>query len=290
MTLTEFNPAEEYGDAMRNVICQVSGMAKTGKTRFGLGSDGPRYFVSLDRNPTWRLSIMQSIERGYDSPLHPLRFDPLEYVLLTPDEALSRLRKVENFAREARNIGKGGTFFLDGGTIFMGYIERAYLGESLTLGYRPGKGSSPPRREQYSVRNGYVADFLAGFVGSDLDVVISFEGRFYDHYKSSAPKAIDFIATLPVEVAMVINDVPNGVGGVNKEYSYAMVFGPNPYIPEAAGYAMPAKDFKGVKNLLKQGVPDLSKLIHESELQRANTSVFEEIVDEGAGTPVANPD
>ena len=282
--ISPFDPATEHEDILKNIIATISGLPTTGKTETALGTDGPRYFVSLDPNPMWKLSVERSLAK-YPGDVFPLRFDPMEYVLLTPEAALERFKKIEAFGRAARAREKGGTFILDGGTMFKGYLERAYLGESVTLGWRPKKGEKDVGigTYQYATRNAVFRDFLAGFVGSDLDVLVTFEGRFYNGvFSSTMTKGLDYIAKLPIETA-VVTETTNGV----TSYQHMMVVGQNPYLPEMSGYAMKLTDWKGIRTRLAMGMPDLSEVVPEAKLQRINTEVIE-VAD--AGDALAHQD
>lgn len=200
-----------------NLILSVSGGPKTGKTFLATHVNRPVYYLMLDPHDNLRRAFDHANDSGYTGPVYIKRIRPLPYSQLTEAKAEGFLKEIEDFAawarqsaREARAKGEPtGTFVLDGGKRFKGYVERAKLGESITLGWRPSKGGTSISRYDYAEANTYIVDFLAGFLSSPLDVIITFEGaRKYvgsdrtEEFRSGAPDGIGYVTHAEVVTQM----------------------------------------------------------------------------------------
>ena len=200
------------------LILGVSGGPKSGKTFLATHVPRPLYYVMMDPHDNLNRAIRHANETGkYPGPVHIKRIPPMPYKSLTEDKAQKILDEIEDFAAWARTearIAKAageptGTFVLDGAKRFKGYIEKAKLGESITLGWRPTKGGNSISRFEYAEANTYIVDFLSGFLGNPLDVVISFEGaRKYngndrtEEFRSGSPDGIGYVVHAEVLTLM----------------------------------------------------------------------------------------
>lgn len=280
--------------AKRNMIVAVFGWSKTGKTHFAIRCQRPLYLAYLDPRPDIEQMLLAA-EAEFPGKVHILRLAPVSYENLTREEAASRVKKVEDFAAWARaqagedvsNGLPGGTFVLDGGTMFKGYTEKDLLGESATLGYRAKKGErGGPSTFDYAVSNGALRDFVSAFSGSALDVVITWEGRMtykdvWDgdvkrsqatgRYKTTMPDRVPFAMNAEVETLFAIEDVVADNKKVGEKVVPKIRIGWNGYGPHLQGRLMNAKDFAGLKRLFLADLPDEQ----EAELAPLGTEVRE---------------
>lgn len=167
------------------LILSVSGGPKSGKTFLSTHVDRPLYYLMLDPHDNVRRALRHADEDGYTGPVYLKTIRPVRYDDLTDDKAQKILDEIEDFASWARTEARKakaaglptGTFVLDGAKRFKGYVEKAKLGQSITLGWRPTKGGSSISRFEYAEANTYIVDFLAAFLGSPLDVIMTTEGQ-----------------------------------------------------------------------------------------------------------------
>lgn len=205
---------EDLGE--QNVIVAVSGGPKTGKSNFATHVQRPLYYVMLDTHDNIR-ALLADADTAYEGPVYIKRIRSMRYDQLTEQRAQAILDEVEDFAAWARTearIAKSegrptGTFVLDGMKRFKGYVEKAKLGESITLGWRPTRGGSSISRFEYAEANTYLVDFLAAFTNTPLDVVVTFEGtRKYvgndrtDEFRSGAPDGVGYVVNAEVITMM----------------------------------------------------------------------------------------
>lgn len=210
--------------AAQNFIVNVSGGPKTGKSHFAFRSKRPLYLVYLDTNPNVYTHLLKSSALMGEEVYHLIIKAP-EYKDLTEQGAKDILDQIEEFATWAKANARarvqqglyGGTFVVDGMTFFKGYCEKAILGESVTLGFRPKKGeTSGISTYDYAKSNGAVFEFISGFVGEALDACFVWEGRpVYkdvinssgrteskrtDAWKSTRPDRIPYAVNAEVEM------------------------------------------------------------------------------------------
>lgn len=277
--VVEWTPEELLGGAFEGFTCAISGFSKVGKSLLALCVHGPRYIIYLDPNRNLKANLAKAARYGFNGPHKVLAFDPIEYANFTQEEAHRRVGKIESFARAARRQGHG-TLIVDGGTILKGYHEKAEVGESPTLGYRPKKGeSSGIDRKQYGISNGAIRDFIQANAGSGLDFIITFEAR--DDYNSKGdrtgkmrntmPALCRYAITLNLEPFVTIDNVTEKGVVVRQEYTHRIRFGENAYASERAGWSTTANVVKlgesrprgipGIIQLLQEDLPDLSELL-----------------------------
>lgn len=178
---------ERAREAVRkNLLLEVFGQSKTGKTHLAVRAERPLYVVMLDPNDNLDLHMLNMTKEGFEGEVWDRRYAPMRYSLLTQDEAERRVNAIWAFADWARNKAReeagngkpGGTFVLDGGRMFKGYLEKTRLGESTTLGWRAKRGErGGPSKYEYAITNQEMKDFICSFVGTPLDFVITYEGR-----------------------------------------------------------------------------------------------------------------
>lgn len=290
-----FETSSAIERAHKNMIVTVYGATKTGKTHFALRAPRPLYLVYLDPNANMDAHLLKAEAEGMDGEVNFLAFPPLEYKLLTNEEAHRRIGLIEDFARQARAEQKGGTFVVDGCIMLKGLYEKALVGESPTLGFRAAAGS----RAGYSTydfakSNGALRDFVQAFVGSDLDVIITWEGRFVwkestdennkkksvktSEVRTSMPDALPFAINLNMETMMVISKTPDGQGGQRMVVEPVFRLGWNSYDTiKWSGMVIPAVPFELLKAMLLSDLPaPETALPMGAEIVRANTESLDE--------------
>lgn len=290
--VTTFDHNEAITAARQNIIVTVFGATKTGKTQLVTRCARPLYIAYLDTLPEATLDqhLLRAEEEGYEGDVHKLVIPPIKYRLLTSEEAESRVRRVENFADWAKAEAKttGGTFVLDGAIKLKGYIEKYLLGDSATLGYRAQRGQrGGPTPFAYAESNTYLMDFISSFAGSDLDVVLTWEGRrkfvdridengrkssnATDDFRSSMPETSSFAINVQVETLVEMEPiiVDNKRVGVQAKHKVRVDWGSCPsYL---RGRTFPAKGFDQLKELLLGDLPADKVLDEPHEVVRANT-------------------
>ena len=225
-----FTLADSTARASRNIITSVYGAWKTGKSHFAYHSRRPLYVAYLDTNPGLDGHLIKS-GKVYPGDVEVLRIPPIAYRDLTQEDAVARTTAVEQFAAKARfqaadRVARGefgGTFVLDGAIMMKGYYEKGELGESATLGYRAAKGQrGGPSTFDYAKSNALFFDFVAGFVGWPIDVVMTWEGRRVymdvweegkksskatDKFKSSQPERMPYAINASVETLKIMEKI-----------------------------------------------------------------------------------
>lgn len=226
--VVRYDEAAAKTAAATNFIALVYGGYKTGKTHFATRCKRPLYLVYLDRNPNIHTHLINSNRQWGDEVYELIIRPPKKYGDLTKEAAADILKKIDDFADWARQhaaerVAKGeygGTFVLDGGTFFKGYCEKAILGESSTLGYRPAKGErSGITTYDYAKSNAAIVEFIGSFLGASMDACFVFEGRpMYkkvyeegrevsrktDAWRSTRPDAVPYAVNAEVETLKVI--------------------------------------------------------------------------------------
>lgn len=298
MELTPFTLAAAAEEAQKNVICSVFGDSKTGKTHFAIRCERPLYIAYLDPNTNLAWHLIEAAKEGYGEPIYRHVVPPMgalgrKYADLTDYDARVIVEGVEQFAEDARRMAatrvangeSGGTFVMDGCTMFKGYMEKALLGQSTTLGWRPAKGESGgPGKYDYAKSNAAIRAFVSQFAGSHLDVVLVWEGRpdytqagdrIPGKFKTTMPQQTPFAVNTQVETLVALEPLV-----VNSERVGTI---PTPQIRvDWSGQGihlldrrMKAEGFAGLKRLLMVDVPmgtEDAKLTGSGEaFVRANT-------------------
>jgi len=269
-----FTPEASKRMAASNFVVSVHGAPKAGKSHFAFRSVRPLYLVYLDTNPAVHTHLLKSSE-VYGDEVYQLIIAPVAYDKLTQDRAKEILDQIEEFAEWAKasaiergiNGQPGGTFVIDGMTIFKGYCEKAILGESVTLGFRPKQGEhSGISTYDYAKSNAAVFEFVAGFAGAQLDACFVWEGRpIYkdvvnsrgkveskrtDSWKSTRPERMPYAINAEVEMLMALEriDPANNQSPLISVPKLRVVL--NSENIGLNNMVIPAKDFQGFKQLL----------------------------------------
>ena len=290
----------ELADPTGNIILDVSGAPKTGKSHFAAHAARPLYIVYSDPNTNLDAILLKADddlkEAGLATePVFRLVMEPVPYEDLTRDEAVDRMAKAQQFAAWARQQGKGGTFIVDGGTYLKGYFEKAILGESATLGFRAAKGQKGPSPIEYAKSNTALKDFVSGFVGSDLDVILTWEGKEIwkenwadgrmkreptGKFKTGSPPSLGFVTSAYIETVMVLEPqfrleegvkVPSGT-----KVAHRIRIGPNGYNPALYDMLLPVENPDELKSLLfaQRAVPEeIEGATADGELKRVDPEV-----------------
>ena len=271
--------------AKKNMVITVFGDSKTGKTHFAIRCARPLYLAYLDPRPDIHQMLLKAESEGYEGPVELLVIPPIPYKDLSRYEAEARVRKVEAFgewAREQAAGGSGGTFVLDGGTMFRGYLEKALIGESQTLGWRAEKGErGGPSRFDSVKSNSAMRDFVGQFAGSALDVIFVWEGRqIYSNdqptsrYKTTMPKQVPFALNAQVETLVVLEPVVVNQQQVGYTAVPEIRIDWNSYDLGLYDRRLPAMGFDALKRLFLVDVPagtaEESLLVPGNTYTRAN--------------------
>ena len=234
--------------------------ANMGKTRFLLhacdGTDLPLYIASFDRNNNIDVLYERALRDGtIKNPVYVERFPPLPYDALTQDIANLWADKLEDFAKAARLTNKPGVFAIDDAYIAKGVLERATAGQSPILGYRPKKGDRFDRKQTGEATQ-RLANLIAGFTGTPLDVLTMWESRqnwgkdergndvpIPGSYHSTMGEQFDFIFDGEIELKM-------------KGKDYKVVVNWCRTAQEKAGMEFPAElGWQGLKKVLMASLP-----------------------------------
>lgn len=265
MKVQKYNVAAGHEKAKQNFIVCYFGDAGTGKSYNLIRAGRPLYLVYLDPNPLMDYHLQMARKDGLTDEVYPLAFNPLPYNQLTQEEAERRVREIEQFAVDARAEKKGGVFGIDGAIMLKGLYERAVVGESPTLGYRPKKGERAPSTFEYAKSNNALRDLIQSFIGSDLDVVLTWEGRSVwaettdgktiktTRMRSSMPDQLKFPVQANIETRLAVEKVDGVDTQVPKLFIHwvKMSLG-------LAGKTLPPVDFATLKNLFLASMPEVS--------------------------------
>ena len=273
----KFDPEEAKERAWRNMVVSIHGDTKVGKTFFSLRSQGPRYVAFLDSNNTLDAHLLKAAKDGWDSDVFDLRLPPVPYDQLTQAEAEKRVRAVDTFildaqgyARELVEDGKpGGTFILDGTVYYKGYLEKWFLGDSATLGFKPKKDGDGILPIQYGVTNTRVKQMVAGFGGQYLDAVFIWEGRrqYRDVMKGNRevseatnlfstkqPDAVAGATNAMLELVVVKEDIVVNQKVVGRKLVHRVVIGYNSFDSSLYNQSFELGGFAELKELLLEGI------------------------------------
>ena len=270
--------------AWSNVVVNITGESKSGKTHLALRSEGPRYVAYLDRNTSLSFQILKAAEDGFEwdeSNEEIEEITPIPYNELTVEEAEKRVNKVERLI--ARAISKsqalastarhGGTFIIDGALLLKGYIEKWKLGESATLGYRAKRGERGVSPLQYAESNAYFNDLVSRFAGQNIDLVLTWEGRriweeYYDdggskqrratnRFRSTGPESMSYAVNAEVQTMAVTEPViENNKVTDQLRVKHRVLIGYNAFNSNLRGRVVRVDSFKELKELFLDGVED----------------------------------
>lgn len=225
--------------AATNFTAAVHGGPKVGKSHFVFRAERPLFVVYLDTNPNVHTHLIKSsaelkdpknLDLGtFGDEIYQLIISPRPYKELTVADAEKILDQIEEFrdwavqtAYERKAEGRpGGTFVVDGMLYFKGYCEKAILGESVTLGWRPKRGESTEiSTYDYAKSNAAVFEFVSSFVNKPIDAAFTWEGReIYkdvidsrgkvqnkktDAWRSTRPTRMPFMLSAEVEALKVL--------------------------------------------------------------------------------------
>lgn len=261
------------------IIVSVYGATKTGKTYMVARAPRPLYIVFLDPNANLDALLLQAQQDGMSGDIKKLVVHPKGDADITQADAEETINRIEGFARWARLNGKG-TFVVDGTRNLKGYYEKAIVGVSPTLGYRPKKGERSPSTFEYAKSNDALRGFIQSFSHGPLDLILTWEGRpewqevqdergntkarKTGRYYSTMPDNIPFAVQAQLETVRTIRQkVVN-----NERVNYAefeVIFEWNSFNADLYYRRMPAMGFDMVKQVLLGKVPKGEVLIPEDE-------------------------
>ena len=287
--VSTFDHAIATHAARQNIIFTIYGATKTGKTYTAIRGVRPLYIAYLDVLPESTLDahLLRAEADGFEGPVHKLVIPPIKYKLLTVGEAERRVLQVEAFAEWAKQESRttpGGTLVLDGCVKFKGYVEKYLLGESVTLGFRPEKGSGTGISTfAYAKSNAYIMDFIGGFAGVPLDVVLTWEGRrkyvkdsegnstATDQFRSTMPESSSFAINAQVETLVELVPIvhENKRVGTEAKHKIRMDWGSFP--SHLRNRTVPARGLTELKDLFLGDLPEDEVLDDQHEIVRANT-------------------
>lgn len=270
--------------AWSNVVVNITGESKSGKTHLAIRSEGPRYVAYLDRNTSLSFQILKADSEGYpwDEVTEEVEeISPIPYADLTVDEAEKRVQAVEKMAERAITRSKvlgqtqrhGGTFIVDGALLLKGYIEKWKLGESSTLGYRAKRGERGVSAIQYAESNSYFNDFISRFAGQNIDLILTWEGRriweeYYDdagakqrratnRFRSSGPESMSFAINAEVQTTAIVENVIKDNKVTDQQtVKHRVLIGYNAFNSNLRGRVVKVDSFKELKELFLDGVED----------------------------------
>lgn len=283
-TITKFDPAAAATRARRGVIVALYGATKTGKTHFLTRAPRPLYIVFMDPNANLDAHLLKAHTEGLSYDIETLVVPAKEYDAISQQYAESVVTEIEKFARMARMKAEAavaagqepGTFAVDGMRILKGYYEKAILGESATLGFRPKKGSRAPSPFEYSQSNDALRDLIQGFSGGPLDMLMTWEGRpeWVDtvddtgrksarktgNYRTTQPDAIPFAVQAQIQTTMAVRTKVENNEAV-KYVEPEMIFEWNSFNKDLYYRRMPAMDWSMVKGVLLGTVPNAEDVL-----------------------------
>ena len=270
--------------AWSNLVVNITGESKSGKTHLAIRCDGPRYVAYLDRNTSLPFQILKAEDEGFtwDEANEEIEeITPIPYSELTVEEAEKRVQIVERLIGRAITKSKilasqgthGGTFIIDGALLLKGYIEKWKLGESATLGYRAKRGERGVSPLQYAESNSYFNDLVSRFAGQNIDLVLTWEGRriweeYYDdggakqrratnRFRSTGPESMSYAVNAEVtcmaiaEPVVVANKITDQL-----TVKHRVQIGYNAFNSNLRGRIVKVSSFKELKELFLDGVED----------------------------------
>ena len=280
--------------AWSNVIINVTGESKSGKTHLAIRSSGPRYVAYLDRNTSLAYQLLKAEEDGFSYNEDEVDIEeilPIPYDQLDQARAEANVKKVEALisralsnANKLRLEGKrGGTFIIDGALLLKGYIEKWKLGESATLGYRAKRGERGVSAIQYAESNAYFNDLVSRFAGQNIDLVLTWEGRRVweeyndetgsrqrratNRFRSTGPESMSFAINAEVTCAAIVepiiidNKVSNQI-----QVKHRVQIGYNAFNSTLRGRMVKIDSFVELKQLFLDGIEDSKFVAPEPEV------------------------
>ena len=300
--IVSFNKDASRYAAASNFTVSVHGGPKTGKSHFAFNSERPLYVVYLDTNPNVHTLMLKTSEI-HGAEVYHLIITPQKYRDVTVESAQDNLDQIEAFrdwavanALERKLEGKhGGTFIIDGMVFFKGYCEKAILGESVTLGWRPKSGETTNiSTYDYAKSNAAVFEFMSSFVNQPMDAVFVWEGRpIYkdvintrgkmeskrtDAWRSTRPERIPFGVSAEIEALKVLErlDPSSNQSPLLTVPKLRIILN-----SENLGLdqmVIPAKTFKDFKRMLLEptvgDLDELAKAVPAAAVIRANDAGF----------------
>ena len=244
-------------DAFHQIIMMVYGPSKTGKSHLVLRAPRPLYLVYMDPNPA-KNELLTKAQAELPGEVFHISHAPIDEELLTKDVAEKRLKAIEQFAQWAKSEGKGGTFVVDGAYNLLGYMQKAEVGASPILGFRPKPGEKAPRQVQYGAASSRFRDFISSLALADFDVIMTWEAREvyktkYDRmgnetgsertgkFRSTWPKNIEYSVTAMLETMLSMD---------GDKTAFKFQIGPNAHEASLVGRTLKACSFAELKQLL----------------------------------------
>lgn len=270
-------------DASKNMILTVFGDSKTGKTHFATHSGRPLYMIYMDPNTSLDFALLKAEADGFKGPVQKLVIPPLakwangewigqDYDHFSKGDAERIVSEVKQAADSARAqaaidvaAGKpGGTLVVDGMSMFKGYLEKAVLGESASLGWRAERGErGGPSRFDYAKSNAAMRDFVMQFSGAKLDVILVWEAsRVYaggeptDRFKSTRPDRLPYCISAEIETVKIKEPVVKDNVQVGTRVVPHIRIGWNTYDPSLEDRLMKANGFDALKRLFLVTLPE----------------------------------
>lgn len=284
--VTVFDPVAASKRARRGVIASLFGSTKSGKSHIVARAPRPLYIVFMDPNASLDAHLLQAQSEGLEGDVFPMVIQPTEYEALSQDRAQQVVEQIEGFARWARMQAATalaedkptGTFVVDGTRVLKGYYEKAILGESATLGFRPKRGSKAPSTFEYAQSNDALRDFIQGFATDPkpLDLLMTWEGRpeWIDtvdengrkgakrtgNYRSTMPDSVPFAVQAQIQTLMAVRQrVENGQ--MSKYIEPMILFDWNSYNKDLYGRMMPAMSWEMIRAVLLGSVPNVEDVL-----------------------------
>lgn len=269
--------------AWQNIIVNITGESKSGKSHLAIRSDGHRYIVYLDRNTTLAYQLLSAEADGFpyvEDEVDILELPPIPYADLTVQEAENRVTAIWDFAKRAiqeaenkRASGqRGGTFIVDGALLLKGYMEKWRLGDSATLGYRAKRGDRGVSQVQYAETNALFNDFVSLFAGRNIDLILTWEGRrvweeYHDetgakqrratnNFRSSGPENMSYAVNAEVQTMAIGEDVIENNMRVGKRYVHRVQIGYNAFNTAMRGRQVKVNSFRELKELFLEGIEE----------------------------------
>ena len=282
MLFEKFDHETAVENANRNLIVTVYGDSKSGKTHFAVRCERPLYMIYLDPLPSLDFALLKAEAEGYTGDVYKLVIPPMakkvgdawvgqDYEHFSKADAERIVDEVKQAADHARASAAvdtlagrpGGTLVVDGMSMFKGYLEKAVLGESASLGWRAERGErGGPSRFDYAKSNAAMRDFVMQFSGSKLDVVLVWEAsRVYvggeptNRFKSTRPDRLPYCISAEVETVKVKEPVVRNNETVGTRVVPHLRIGWNTYDPALEDRLMLARGFDGLKRLFLVDVP-----------------------------------
>ena len=205
---------------------------------------------------------------------------------LSADEAERRLRAIDRLADFAIEQHKGGTFVVDGSYYLLGYMQKAEVGYSPALGFRPKPGQkNVPRQVEYGAATTRLREFINKLALTDFDVLMSWEAReiFRDVYnemtgkktgvertgkfRTTWPQNVEYSTTLMLETLLTME---------KNEAVFRFQIGKNAHDASYIGRTMRACSFVDLKGLLTAGATDALALLDPvgAPIERVSTELL----------------